>query len=210
MKDHPVLKQILLAIALIAAPVAAFSAWEHWFNPSPTQAEAPNALGDMSAFKTIVTDVQTIAAKGDLTGAATRITDLESAWDDAEDKLRPLDEAQWGGVDGKIDAALKALRATTPEAAKVTDTLTALQTALDNPGAAVGSGGVQVVSGIAVTDAGGHPISCEVMLKELASQLALKPNPEATALQAKATERCNADDDQHADAFSAQALALLR
>ncbi len=204
------LKQILLAIALIAAPVAAFSAWEHWFNPSPTQAEVPNALGDMTVFKTIVTDVQAIAAKGDLPGAATRITDLETAWDDGEDKLRPLDEAQWGGVDGKIDAALKALRAATPDAVKVTGTLAALQTALDNPGAAVGTGGLQVVSGIAVTDAGGHPISCEVMLKELASQLTLKPSAEAVALQAKATERCNADDDQHADAFSAQALALLR
>ncbi len=204
------LKQILLAIALIAAPVAAFSAWEHWFNPSPTQAEVPNGLGDMTAFKTIVTDVQAIAAKGDLPGAATRITDLETAWDDGEDKLRPLDEAQWGGVDGKIDAALKALRAATPDAVKVTDALAALQTALDNPGAAVGTGGLQVVSGIAVTDAGGHPISCEVMLKELASQLTLKPSAEAVALQAKATERCNADDDQHADAFSAQALALLR
>lgn len=203
------LKQILLAVALIAVPIAVFSGWEHWFNPAPA-ASAANALGDMSAFKTIVTDVQDIAAKGDLPGAATRITDLETAWDDAEDKLRPLDEAQWGGVDGKIDAALKSLRTATPVAATVTDTLAALQTALDNPGAAMGSGGVQSVQGIAVTDAGGHPISCEVMLKELSAQLALKPNADATALQAKATERCNADDDQHADDFSAQALALLR
>lgn len=204
------LRQILLAIALIAAPVAAFSAWAHWFGPAPAQAAAANALGDMTAFKTIVTDVQTIAAKGDLPAAATRITDLETAWDDAEDKLRPLDEAQWGGVDGKIDAALKALRAASPEPATVTDTLAALQTALDDPGAAMGAGGVQMLSGIAVTDAGGHPISCEVMLKELADQLATKPNDAASALQIKATERCNADDDQHADAFSAQALALLR
>ena len=202
------LRQILLAVALIAAPVAVFSAWEVWVAPPPQLASAPNALGDMTPFKTIVTDVQASAAKGDLAAAATRITDLETAWDDGEDKLRPLDEAQWGGVDGKIDAALKALRATAPQAATVT--VAALQTALDDPGAAVGTGGVQMVSGIAVTDAGGHPISCEVMLTELASQLALKPNTEAASLQAKATERCNADDDAHADAFSAQALALLR
>lgn len=31
----------------------------------------------------------------------------------------------------------------------------------------------------------------------------------ATDFQTKATERCNADDDQRADAFSAQALALV-
>jgi hypothetical protein len=30
----------------------------------------------------------------------------------------------------------------------------------------------------------------------------------ATDFQAKATERCNADDDAHADEFSAQGLAL--
>ena len=204
------LRQICLAILLIAAPVGVFAAWEIWMVPAPQQASAPNALGDMGAFKTIVTDVQALTAKGDLAAAATRITDLETAWDDAEDRLRPLDEAQWGGVDGKIDTALKALRATAPQAASVTEALAALQTALDDPGAAVGTGEVQMVSGIAVTDAGGHPISCEVMLSELASQLALKPNADAAALQTKALERCNADDDAHADAFSAQALALLR
>lgn len=203
------LKQILLATALIAAPVAGFSAWELWFGQTASQPPAANALGDMTAFKTIVTDVQALASH-DLPGAATRITDLETAWDDAEDKLRPLDEAQWGAVDGKIDTALKSLRSATPQAATVAEALTALQAALDNPAAATGSGGVQSVAGIAVTDAGGHPISCEVMLKELAAQLNLKPNADAAALQAKATERCNADDDQHADAFSAQALALLR
>lgn len=204
------LRQILLAVALIAAPVAVFSAWKIWVAPPPQQASAPNALGDMMAFKTIVTDVQASAAKGDMAAAATRITDLETAWDAAEDKLRPLDAAQWGGLDDKIDAALKSLRATPAQAATVNDTLAALQTALDDPGAAAGTGGVQLVSGIAVTDAGGHPLPCEAMLSELSTQLALKPDTNAAALQAKATERCNADDDAHADAFSAQALALLR
>ena len=204
------LRQILLAIFLIAAPVAVFSAYMLWVAPQAQQASAAKALGDMTPFKAIVTDVQAMVAKSDLQAAAARITDLETAWDDGEDSLRPLDEAQWGALDGKIDAALKALRASAPQAATVTDALNALQTALDDPGSAVGTGGVQMVSGIAVTDAGGHPISCEVMLTELASQLALKPNADATTLQAKATERCNADDDAHADAFSAQALALLR
>jgi hypothetical protein len=163
----------------------------------------------MSAFQTIVSDVQALAAKGDLSGAATRITDLETAWDDAEDKLRPLDEAQWGGLDGRIDESLKSLRAPTFDAARVTAALSALATALQDPGAGTGNGGVQSVAGIAVTDAGGHPVSCEVMLKTLAAKLAATPNPQAAALQVKATERCNADDDQNADAFSAQALALL-
>ena len=48
----------------------------------------------MTAFKTIVSDVQAIVAKGDLPSAATRVTNMESAWDNGEDKLRVLDEAQ--------------------------------------------------------------------------------------------------------------------
>ena len=42
------------------------------------------------------------------------------------------------------------------------------KTALDNPGQAVVTGVVQRAFGIAVTDAGGHPIAYQAMLKELA------------------------------------------
>ncbi len=162
----------------------------------------------MTGFKTLVTDVHAIAAQGDLSCVATRVTDLEAAWDDAEDKLRPLDEAQWGGVDGEINAVLKARRAAAPDTAKVPQTLAALQTALDIPGAAIGSGGVRLVFDSAVTNAGGHRISRVVMRKELDNPLALKPSAEATAVSAKASERCTADDDRHA--VSARAQARLR
>ncbi len=71
-----------------------------------------------------------------------------------------------------------------------------------------------LVSGIAVTDETGRALPCEVMLKTLREALAAKP-PAAAAtqvsdLQAKALERCNADDDRNADAFTAQALALVK
>ena len=36
------------------------------------------------------------------------------------------------------------------------------------------------------------------------------PAPAIAELQGKALERCNADDDRRADAFSAQALALAK
>ena len=70
-----------------------------------------------------------------------------------------------------------------------------------------------MVQGIAVTDAGGHALPCEVMIDAVRAtpQDALSASDKAKVvdLQTKATERCNADDDQHADEFSAGALALL-
>lgn len=52
------------------------------------------------------------------------------------------------------------------------------------------------------------------MLTTLRSAMTTVKTPDADrasaeSYQAKALERCNADDDQHADEFAAQALAAL-
>ncbi|UDF30182.1 UNVERIFIED_ORG: histidine kinase [Roseateles sp. XES5] len=124
------MKQILLAIALIAAPAAAFTAFELYASNVPAQAAN---LGDLSSFKAIVADVQGLAAKGDLAGAAKRITDYETAWDQAETAIRPLDQNGWNTIDAASDAALKALRQPDLSADAVNGTLTALMAALDHP-----------------------------------------------------------------------------
>lgn len=90
--------------------------------------------GDLSAFMTIVTDVQAIAATGDMAAAKTRIKDLETAWDDQAATLRALDGNAWGTIDD-ADAALAALRASAPDAAEVDTTLAALQVTLTTPSA---------------------------------------------------------------------------
>ena len=124
------MKQLLLATALIAVPVAAFTV----FNLSHAQATVTaTGLGDMSTFKTIITDVQTIAATGDFVAAEKRITDFETAWDDAAGRLRPLNTGAWGTVDDAADPALAALRADAPVAGDVTMKLAALMAKLDNP-----------------------------------------------------------------------------
>ena len=206
----------MLAIALIALPVGLFAGVEIWTRSAPQSA----GLGDVSAMMAIVEGVQALADNDDLAGAAQRVTDLETAWDDAQPVLQPRDPVVWGALDGRIDAVLSALRASPPQGETVRAALTDLSGALANPATAVAAavgvtaGAVAQVAGIAVTDAGGHPLPCEAMLTTLRDALAAAaPQPadraKITDLQTRATERCNADDDAHADAFSAQALAMV-
>jgi hypothetical protein len=212
------MKQLLLATALIALPVGAFTAFNLYLTGpgvAATSATAAPGLGDMSAFSAIVTDVQTIAATSDLAAAKARIKDFETTWDDQATTLRALDGNAWGTIDDAADAALAALRAGTPDAANVDATLTALQATLTTPiVTSAAPVDAVLVAGIAVTDANGRALPCEVMLKSVADGLATAKlsdadHAAAVGFQTKALERCNADDDQRADGFSAQALALV-
>jgi hypothetical protein len=124
------IKQILLAVVLIAVPVAAFTGFEVY---ARTSVVAASGLGDLSSFKLIIADVQAQVAKGDLVAAGKRITDWESAWDAGETAIRPLNQTEWGNIDQASDAALKALRAPKPSLDEVNKTLTALMAALNDP-----------------------------------------------------------------------------
>lgn len=128
------MKQFLLALVLIGVPVAAFSGFTIWQARVNHTMDAPAAnLGDLSAFRTIVSDVQVLAAGGDLAAAKTRIRDFELAWDDNETGLKPINPAGWHAIDNAADAALSALRVPAPEPVRVNETLAALQTSLQNP-----------------------------------------------------------------------------
>jgi hypothetical protein len=208
------MKQLLLATALIAVPVAAFAAFHLYTAQASVQVAS---LGDLSPMTTIVADVQVIAATGDFVAAEARITDFETAWDDAQPTMRPLNTTAWGNVDTAADAALDALRAGTPVAGDVTGTLAVLIAALGDPMASGGTPAAvapSTVSGVAVTDGNGRALPCEDMLTQVSAALGtatLSDTDKAavTDFQTRALERCNADDDQRADGFSAQALALL-
>lgn len=210
------MKQFLLAVVLIAVPVAAFAGFQIYLSPprAPLPSSSSASLGDLSNLKTIGAEVLAIAKTGDFVAAEKRITDFETAWDEAESTMRPKNPAAWGTVDDAADAAIHALRAQAPDGARVKETLSALIAVLDNPsGIADSAAGRKLVSGVAVTDAGGHPIACEEMIKALrgaldGGRIAQANVTAASDFQSKAIERCNADDDAHADEFSAQGLAL--
>ena len=210
------MRQLLLATALIAVPVTGFTFVEMTLNlPTPGAVTAVAPLGDLTPFETIAADIHTIAAPGDFKAAEARATDLETAWDKAQPVLRPMDTSAWGAVDGAADGGFTALRGTAPNAAEVEAALTALDAVLRDPVPQAASGRPVLVAGIAVTDATGRALPCEVMLGTLRDGLAATPlDGEAAThvsdLQAKALERCNADDDRNADAFTAQALALVK
>ena len=207
------MKQILLALLLTAAPVAAFTGFQVFMKPPTAVAAEANSLGDLSSLSAIVADVTSIAGTGDLAKAKTRIKDFETAWDDAQATMQPKNPDAWGVVDSAADQALRALRADTPDAAKVTATLAALTATLASPVPQTGGGTIGKVAGIVVTDANGHALPCENLLKSLKAaiadgKIAADKTAAASDFVTKGTERCNSDDDTHANEFSAQGLAL--
>jgi uncharacterized membrane-anchored protein len=86
--------------------------------------------GQVDAFRTISQDTLDMVSSGDQPGAASRITDLETAWDNAEESLVAQDCGAWTYVDGEIDNVLTAVRAPNPDQTTETDALGTLVSTL--------------------------------------------------------------------------------
>lgn len=97
---------------------------------TPAQAVAHFPAADVAVLKTIVNDSLAKLDAGDQSGATARIKDLETAWDDDQLTLRPMDANAWTFFDGRIDGVLTAMRASNPDAVAEKRVLTALSTTL--------------------------------------------------------------------------------
>ncbi|MEV5000305.1 hypothetical protein MRBLML1_000856 [Nocardioides sp. LML1-1-1.1] len=81
---------------------------------------------DLRRFRTITQDTLSRVRSGDRSGASARATDLETAWDDAQDRLVAKDCTTWTYVDHEVDAVLTAVRASSPDEQAETGALTTL------------------------------------------------------------------------------------
>jgi uncharacterized membrane-anchored protein len=96
----------------------------------PGRASATFPPADVATFRTITQTTLNNVQAGDLSAATTRIKDLETAWDDDQSRLQPMDPATWTVLDGQIDSVLKALRSPTPDPATEIKTLNTLSASL--------------------------------------------------------------------------------
>ncbi|MDB5203953.1 MAG: hypothetical protein JWQ27_3362 [Ferruginibacter sp.] len=199
------LSHLALATCLFTLPIADAATLPAF--AAVTVTVTVGELGDLSVLHTLVADTQALVASNDLAGAKAKITEFETAWDNAASDLRARNAQKWDAIDAASDAALEAVRADSPAA--ISDTaLKALLAQLDNPGAAN-------AEGVVTTDTSGKPLPCEDML---AKYRAVQPNAaslddatkaKVVELEAKGLERCNADDDKRADDFFGQAIQLI-
>jgi uncharacterized membrane-anchored protein len=136
--------------AFVSAAVAALLIWSggrphsaelNDDEPGPTPPAATSAPGQLTAhlppadiakFRAIAEGTLVKVRAGDQNGAKARITDLETAWDDDESALRPMDRNAWGVLDHQLDAALHAIRDSHPDTAAELQTLNTLLTSLRN------------------------------------------------------------------------------
>jgi uncharacterized membrane-anchored protein len=84
----------------------------------------------VDSYRAIAQDTLALVGSGDQSGAKSRVTDLETAWDDDQPTLQPKDCRAWTFVDQQIDPVLSAVRDAHPDRTAEEKALDALLTTL--------------------------------------------------------------------------------
>lgn len=138
-------KAMLGYFAVVAVAASALLGWAHAQpHGAPPGAEGPTVITaiapgqatakfpatDVVSFHRITVDTLIKVKAGDQAGATASANTLETAWDQAQPRLEPMDEDTWTAIDGRIDAVLTSIRAATPDPDTETHALNDLLTAL--------------------------------------------------------------------------------
>jgi hypothetical protein len=86
---------------------------------------------ETAPFKALITSTLERLGAGDKAGMTTKLTDLETAWDDAEKNLRGRDEATWTSIDKTLDKAITCLRSSKYDETKGKKALDSMNGKLD-------------------------------------------------------------------------------
>jgi uncharacterized membrane-anchored protein len=145
---NPARERIMLGYyAVVAVATAALLIWAHHqphaaaasesetpapvtAHLTPKQATSPFPPAEIAKFRTITADTLAKLNSGNQQAATTRVTGLETAWDDGQPTLEPKSEQSWHFLDSEIDQVLTALRASNPDKATEVKALNTLLTSL--------------------------------------------------------------------------------
>ncbi|HET6281133.1 MAG TPA: hypothetical protein VFH73_09210 [Polyangia bacterium] len=102
---------VMVAVLLLGLGGTGYTMRRAQLRDQAAASVAPDApLGDLTAFKKIAADMLGVVRAGDMSGAKSRADDLETAWDNAQARMRPLNPGKWTLVDDAIDDVLKKVR----------------------------------------------------------------------------------------------------
>ena len=142
---NPALEKVMLGyFALVAVATGALLVWANAQPHAAPSAEGPTVITPMAAgpvsahfpaadvtnFRAIAQELSIEVQAGDQAGATASAKQLETSWDEAQPRLKAMDDTTWTAIDGRIDAVLAAVRDANPDPATETVVLDDLSTAL--------------------------------------------------------------------------------
>jgi uncharacterized membrane-anchored protein len=122
---------IMILIFVVLGGVAFVTHQSQIKNEPQAMVSSNSTLGNLNEFKVITSDTLDLIKAGKIKESTVRITDLESLWDKDEPKLKPMNLKDWTKLDGQIDTALKAVRATPQNPKTAESTLVVLSNSLN-------------------------------------------------------------------------------
>jgi uncharacterized membrane-anchored protein len=127
-KRSTVVWQVVVFVAVLAIVSGVGFSWRsrQLANQAAANSSATAPLGDLSTFRKITTDTLGLVRTNDVSQAKARVTDLETAWDNSQARLKPMNPDKWSTLDSAIDAVLKTLRTPQPDAAACSAALQSL------------------------------------------------------------------------------------